>query len=107
MIGVYSFQDIKAQTFGNPFYAVNNQTAIRILSGVLYANDSYIARFPEDYKLYKIGEFDDSTGRLIPLELLEYITSADIVALSLSTGKDSGVKGLQNDEENSEFREVE
>lgn len=106
MLNVYALYDVKSQSFADPFYAVNNYVAMRILAGVICEGDSYIAKFPEDYRCYKLGEFDDKKGKLIPLEVIEILCDMSAVALSLSTAKERSKKGLQIEDEDSESEVV-
>lgn len=61
MKGLYSIKDVVAEEFGPVFEAVNNGVAIRNFSNVLKET-----KYPEDYELYKLGNYDESTGEIIP-----------------------------------------
>ena len=54
--------DMKAQVYNNPWFAINEQTAIRMCTDL--ANDPSLetGRHPEDFVCYIIGEFDDNEG---------------------------------------------
>lgn len=61
--GMYSSYDNVSGVYGIPMLDLNNATAIRnFIVGVKDANVCYV----KDLALYKVGEFDDSTGELIP-----------------------------------------
>lgn len=59
LIQLYSVFDQKTRVFCKPFYAENDQTALR--SFTYAANDPTqdVGRWPEDYSLYHLGAFDD------------------------------------------------
>lgn len=69
---VYSYRD-RLVGFGTPVLDQSDASAIR---GFAYAvsNREGIMNFsPADYELYKCGEFDTDTGRLIPKDIPELV----------------------------------
>jgi len=66
-IFMYSVLDKKADEFGPPFMAKNDEVAKRNLSNLL--RDS---PYPEDYQLFLIAEYESDTGEvqgLVPMEV--------------------------------------
>jgi len=59
-----SLKDCAVQAFMAPQVVHHKQAMIRALSDGLKAGDNKAdwARHPEDFELYKVGEFDDQTG---------------------------------------------
>ena len=52
--------------FFTPFVQANNATAIRLMKSTLMdQRDSVMYNNPQDYDLYKLGEFDTITGEFI------------------------------------------
>lgn len=75
----FSIYDAKAECYGPPFFAPAVGQAVRHFGDLCRDPQSSIAKHPDDYRLYKIGEFDDSTG---------VIGAGDIVApILLATGQ--------------------
>lgn len=64
---IYSIKDVK-MGFMTPIYQKNDAVAIRDLSNVVNdkTNKSFISENYEDVELYKLGEFDEETGEIIP-----------------------------------------
>lgn len=62
---VYAILDTKAGFFGTPFFAVNDSVASRQF--VTLGNDinSMVNKYPDDYQLYSLGEYDDNSGSVI------------------------------------------
>lgn len=58
---VYAIYDKKAVCFGSPFLAVNHATAIRMVQAAMDDN-SFLTKYPHDYRLDRVATFDDSTG---------------------------------------------
>lgn len=59
---MFSVHDIKAQTFGNPFTSTNQNTAMRDFHAACNDQNSQLYKYPNDFTLYEVGEFDDYTG---------------------------------------------
>lgn len=61
---IFTVYDTKASIYGQPFYAVTDGIALRMFSDAVNNNspDNALNRYPEDFTLYYIGEFDDATG---------------------------------------------
>ena len=59
--GVYSILDKAAEEFGPVYQSHNDAVARRRFDMLL--SDLNVA-FPDDFKLFKLGEFDNSTGIL-------------------------------------------
>ena len=60
---IFTVYDSKAAIYGQPFYAVTDGIALRMFSDAVnnHSPDNALNRYPEDFTLYYIGEFDDAT----------------------------------------------
>lgn len=65
---MYSLLDEKAKVFSRPFYANTDGEALRSFSSVIEDKNSMPGKFPIDFTLWKVGEFDDNTGHISMLE---------------------------------------
>lgn len=70
-VKIYAIMDDKAAAFMEPFFAQTNGLAIRRFSSNTNNPDSIFNKFPDDFQLFKIGEFDDHTGRITGTEKRE------------------------------------
>lgn len=60
---IYSILDIKSNLFGPLVDMPNDASAIRLFDGLVNDNTfSTVSLYPEDFALYEICHFDDSTG---------------------------------------------
>lgn len=59
MFGLF---DSKAAVYGTPFFMPNQAMAMRGFGDMVNDNRSMVAKHPEDFTLYMLGEFDDNTG---------------------------------------------
>lgn len=79
-----SVRDSAAVTFAAPFVAVSQGFAIRMFRDAIARNDveNMMAKHPQDFELYVIGEFEEENGKLIPCEPVMIIRGQDCVALT-------------------------
>lgn len=61
---LYSVQDMKVDSFFVPFVAQHDAEATRMLKMSL-REDSMMTQHPEDFRLFKLGEFNTETGEVI------------------------------------------
>lgn len=55
--------DSKVKTYENPMFFRTTGEALRVWIDEANRKDSKIAAHPEDYCLFEIGEYDESSGR--------------------------------------------
>lgn len=86
---IYSIHDNKANAYLPPFFLHNKNMAIRTFSDAVQDEGHAFNRHPDDYSLWEIGEFDDTTGEIIyhtPHKALgcgvDYIFNAEIIPIS-------------------------
>lgn len=79
---VYSIRDRKTECYMSLFVCDNDKVAQAQVTMSLRA-ESIVSEFPEDYTLYRLGSFNDSTGELVS----DVHVVAEIVNLVM---KDSG-----------------
>jgi len=68
---LYAVYDTKAKFFTNPFVAQNDMVALRLFASAVRDPATDISKFPVDYTLFRIGEYDDEKGMLFPLLTIE------------------------------------
>lgn len=64
ILSIFSVLDTKTSAYMQPFFAVTPGAAIRSFSDALLDPDTMLAKHPEDFHLFQIGEFDDHTGAI-------------------------------------------
>lgn len=75
---VFAYRDNKV-AFMTPFIDQNDESAIRGFSYAINSEKGVMNFAPSDYDLYKLGEFDTDTGKLIPLDVVELVISGSSV----------------------------
>lgn len=64
---VFSLYDKKTELYLMPVYAHNEGHVRRFFMSDFNNQNTSFNQFPEDYRLFQLGEYDDKTGALIPL----------------------------------------
>lgn len=76
--GVYCIRDFKTG-FLPPQFDQNDGAAVRNFeSAVLRSEESLFFSHPEDYALYRVGEFDSDSAEIIPCIPMELITAPQV-----------------------------
>lgn len=73
---LFSFFDTKAEAFGPLFEGANFDDAKRTFNTLLLSGaDSLINKYPQDFILYHIGDFNKQAGVLFPLDAPSVVIS--------------------------------
>jgi len=59
---IFCVYDSKARIYAAPFLAPRQEVAVRDFTRAARDPNVDISRFPSDYSLYEMGEFDDESG---------------------------------------------
>lgn len=73
---IYAIRDTKAECFHNPFYQATHGEAERAFRTAVNDDKTTINKYPEDFDLYYLGEYDDNTGKMQPLDTPQHIIKA-------------------------------
>lgn len=63
---VCSVLDAKVAAYNAPFFVRSRGEALRSWQSAVNDPETMMCKYPEDYTLFEIGEFDESTGTLVP-----------------------------------------
>lgn len=73
---VYSIRDAKAEYFTPPFYKKTHGEAERDFRTLVKDEKSTVNKYPDDYDLYYLGEYNDETGVIKSLDTPQHILKA-------------------------------
>lgn len=59
---IFSVRDSKAEAYMAPLFLPTKGIAIRMFADAIADSKHQFGSHPEDYHLFELGEFDDSTG---------------------------------------------
>lgn len=66
LLNGYSVLDTKTGLFSQPVFLVHDHVAVRAFVELSADQSTTIGKYPSDYVLMAIGQFDDNTGMFIP-----------------------------------------
>lgn len=64
VLKMFTIYDSKLKAYMPPLYYRNSGEALRAVTMSLEKSDHPFAKFPGDYTLFEIGQFDDETGAI-------------------------------------------
>lgn len=73
---MYSIRDAKGAFYHAPFYKRSHGEAERDFAALVRDPKSQLSQFPEDYDLFYVGNYDDQTGLVKPLETPHHVVKA-------------------------------
>lgn len=75
-----SVLDLTAQQYGRPFFTISDGSAIRGFSDEINHPDdnSILYKHPDDFQLFRIGTFDDSTGKVDLCDPVMLVSGASV-----------------------------
>lgn len=73
---IYSIRDSKGDVFNPPFYAKTHGEAEREFTMACRRENSPAAQFPEDYDLYFIGTYDNTSGKIQANDTPQHVVKA-------------------------------
>lgn len=68
MLAIFSIRDAKSETFHRPITATTKGEALRAFMDEANDPQSMIHKHKEDFYLYQLGHFDETSGMLKPFE---------------------------------------
>ncbi|QCS36229.1 nonstructural protein [Capybara microvirus Cap1_SP_166] len=83
-MNLYSIQDIKTG-FLHPWLSDNDNSATRAFDSML-GSDQMMSKYPNDFRLFRIGEFNPVNAAIIPCVPTVHIVDA----ASILRGNDNG-----------------
>lgn len=88
MLNCYAIYDKKALSFATPFFAVNDDVAMRSFEDLVRDRRSLVSQHPEDFALHLVGSFDPEIGRLFPRKEGSYLIEDGLLAYSFILKRD-------------------
>ena len=62
---VFSLFDVVAKVYGPPMLFVHEGEALRSFEDIVKNSQTLVSKHPADFRLYRLGEFDDVSGETI------------------------------------------
>lgn len=90
-LSIYALHDITAECYSLPMFIHNDNLAKRAVLSMANTPGTTISENPEDFRLYRIGEFDDSDASFSPCKP-EYICRASDLVMTKAYPKPDFLK---------------
>lgn len=79
MQGMYTLWDAKAEAFSMPFFADTDNLAVRIFGDSVLKPGTVLNDHPEDFFLYKVGSWEQSSGKVRGCNPVSIASAKDFV----------------------------
>lgn len=76
ILKMYSIRDAKAEIFITPFFKKTHGEAERDFQTAVNDSKTTLHKYPEDFDLYYLGEYDDQKGLTQPLDTPQHVAKA-------------------------------
>lgn len=73
---IFAVRDAKSEVFNKPFFSLTHGQAERDFKTAVNDPQTQLNKYPEDYDLWFVGEYDDTTGKLIPSDTPQHVVKA-------------------------------
>ena len=88
-LNAYTIYDVASGVYMRPFFSQADGQAVRGFKDIACDADHEIGKHPEDYTLYRIGAFNDTTGKMEGEELEKLATALEMVTSSRQVNQDN------------------
>ena len=69
----FALRDQKAEVFGTPFFLKTHGEAERTFRELVANDQTMPGKYPEDYDLYYLGEYNDQKGLISPVDTPQHL----------------------------------
>lgn len=83
---LYTVYDSKVEAYMKPFFLRNKGEALRSWIEICNDPQSQMFKYPSDFTLFEIGEFDENTGKVTPHK------TPTSVAMAIDVKKETMIK---------------
>lgn len=73
---IYSVRDSKGEFYEKPFYAHTHGEAERMFHQAVNSPETSLNKYPTDFDLYHLGDYDNITGKIQALDTPYHIKKA-------------------------------
>lgn len=75
-INLYAVQDVKADRFNSPFPSQTHAEAMRTFGETCLNTKTLWNKYPEDFRLFLVGSFDDTTCQMESIPVPTFLAAA-------------------------------
>lgn len=82
---MFAIRDSKGEMFFTPFFMNTHGEAERDFRSLANNKENPIGQYPEDYDLYYLGEYDNSTGKTNACDTPQHVQKAALLLNGVTT----------------------
>lgn len=86
-VSVFAIFDTKAEAFGQPFFTQTAGLAARSFGQACSNTETDYNKYPLDFILYELGEYDDETGKIESLNPMEICSASQAIKAARKEAK--------------------
>lgn len=88
IVQMFAVFDLKARNFGQPFFTLTPEVALRSFQTTVNDPSSMLNKYPEDFQLFRLGTFNDENAEFVTIMPPEnYGLAATFKAVQLQPAK--------------------
>jgi len=76
---IFALRDNKISAYLQPFFTLNSELATRAVTAVANDLTDPVGKNPEDFALFSLGTYDDSTGLIESTPATHVVNAIDLV----------------------------
>jgi len=73
---LFAVRDVKSESYGAPMSIATRGLALRSFGDACCSPSSELGKYPKDYMLYELGEYDPNSGVIVSHKVPVFIQSA-------------------------------
>ncbi len=77
---VFTVHDSCSGVYDRPFVGRSEADAIRSFGDIAMDAEHPIGKHPEHFSLYRLGTYDDNSGKLVPCDSVHVVSAVDLIA---------------------------
>jgi len=79
---IYTVRDSKAEAYLQPFFAINDNIAMRMMLDTANDQTTLFYKHPEDFQIFVIGKFNEKTGEITSINHVSLGKVIDLLSYS-------------------------
>ena len=76
ILKAFTIRDQKSEVYNTPFFQKTHGEAERSFRTAVNDDQTQLSKYPEDYDLYYLGEYDDNLGKMNPVDTPQHLLKA-------------------------------
>ncbi len=94
-LNAYTIYDVAAGTYSRPYFCGSDGEATRGFKDIATDAEHPVGQHPEDYTLYRTGNFNTSTGEMGTENLEKLMTGLQCVSMDRNPKQDELLKAVE------------